>query len=102
MKGTVVRLMLFNRELTQILSVLSRSNVEDALHEDVECDVCRVSPIKGIRYRCITCADYDLCAVCENLTEHVHALIKLRRPDKADAERSQTHLNTTCIAIFHS
>ena len=51
-------------------------------HVGVRCDVCATTPIRGIRYRCTVCADYDLCATCEEVTgaEHGHPLLKIRRP----------------------
>eukprot|EP01017_Pseudomicrothorax_dubius_P046787 TRINITY_DN8291_c0_g1_i7.p1 TRINITY_DN8291_c0_g1~~TRINITY_DN8291_c0_g1_i7.p1 ORF type:complete len:240 (-),score=12.13 TRINITY_DN8291_c0_g1_i7:82-801(-) len=33
-------------------------------HNDVFCDVCKTSDIKGIRYKCTTCPDFDLCSNC--------------------------------------
>jgi len=34
------------------------------VHEGFYCDGCDVSPIKGVRYRCMDCVDYDLCEKC--------------------------------------
>jgi len=33
-------------------------------HESITCDVCGVSPIVGVRYRCTVCPDYDVCEIC--------------------------------------
>lgn len=33
-------------------------------HESITCDVCGVSPIVGVRYRCTVCPDYDVCGLC--------------------------------------
>jgi len=33
-------------------------------HRNVICDGCEADPIKGPRFRCKTCQDYDLCGVC--------------------------------------
>eukprot|EP00411_Alexandrium_monilatum_P016696 CAMPEP_0175235674 /NCGR_PEP_ID=MMETSP0093-20121207/27613_1 /TAXON_ID=311494 /ORGANISM="Alexandrium monilatum, Strain CCMP3105" /LENGTH=936 /DNA_ID=CAMNT_0016529603 /DNA_START=8 /DNA_END=2815 /DNA_ORIENTATION=- len=34
------------------------------LHERVSCDGCAASPIRGPRFRCRECPDYDLCGEC--------------------------------------
>ena len=33
-------------------------------HTNVICDGCAVTPILGIRFKCDTCCDYDLCLAC--------------------------------------
>jgi len=49
------------------------------------CDHCQVM-IKGIRYKCLQCPDYDLCEACEQIQENetfhdpTHTFAKLRRP----------------------
>jgi hypothetical protein len=48
-------------------------------HANVVCDICNSGPIKGIRYRCAICYDYDLCSKCEKKGKHPasHPLLKL-------------------------
>lgn len=50
----------------------------NVLHHGVRCDHCDVAPIKGARFKCAVCANFDLCAQCEAKREHDanHPLIK--------------------------
>ncbi|OJT04449.1 Protein NBR1 -like protein [Trametes pubescens] len=41
-----------------------RRNSEDGVHKGVRCDNCDKRHMKGIRYKCLDCADYDLCQAC--------------------------------------
>ena len=34
------------------------------------CDGCHLSPIRGSRFRCLECEDYDLCADCRAANCH--------------------------------
>lgn len=34
------------------------------VHRGVACDGCGAAPIRGMRYKCACCADYDLCQEC--------------------------------------
>eukprot|EP00475_Leptophrys_vorax_P033430 TRINITY_DN524_c0_g1_i1.p1 TRINITY_DN524_c0_g1~~TRINITY_DN524_c0_g1_i1.p1 ORF type:complete len:412 (+),score=127.52 TRINITY_DN524_c0_g1_i1:135-1370(+) len=49
-------------------------------HVTSTCAVCGVSPIDGVRYRCMVCVGYDLCESCESKGAHPgeHAMMKFR------------------------
>ena len=52
------------------------------VHRGVSCSSCNVYPLRGIRYRCLNCADFDLCETCEAQQIHIktHVFIKIRIP----------------------
>ncbi|CAO0797914.1 unnamed protein product [Mucor circinelloides] len=41
-----------------------------------------MSPIRGVRYKCANCVDFDLCEMCEGANSHVntHVFLKIRIP----------------------
>ena len=38
----------------------------NTIHTGIHCDMCKKSDISGLRYKCMYCADYDLCQDCWN------------------------------------
>jgi len=55
---------------------------ESDLHPGVVCDGCSGS-ISGIRYKCSSCPDFDLCATCEaksGLHDSSHVFLKIAKP----------------------
>ena len=58
----------------------SRRNA--CVHRGCQCNGCSMAPIRGIRYRCATCADFDLCESCEAQGLHykTHIFYKIKIP----------------------
>jgi hypothetical protein len=52
------------------------------VHRGCQCNSCGTVPIRGIRYRCSNCADFDLCEACEAQGLHIkaHIFYKVRVP----------------------
>ncbi|KAF2141047.1 uncharacterized protein K452DRAFT_288427 [Aplosporella prunicola CBS 121167] len=52
------------------------------VHRGITCDGCRTTPIRGVRYRCTNCVDYDLCSDCEatNIHPKTHMFQKVKIP----------------------
>ncbi|KAK5943717.1 hypothetical protein PMZ80_004725 [Knufia obscura] len=70
-----------------VLDLLYRIGEEQAKrngyqHRGVECNGCGMQPIRGIRYHCANCWDYDLCESCEAQQIHhkTHVFYKIRIP----------------------
>jgi len=50
------------------------------LHPGVTCDGCE-KPVKGFRYKCMVCEDYDLCSKCEAEGKHPgHNMVRIAAP----------------------
>lgn len=70
-----------------VLDLLYRIGEEKAKwsgyqHRGVQCNACHMTPIRGIRYHCANCWDYDLCEACEHQQIHhkTHVFYKIRIP----------------------
>jgi hypothetical protein len=52
------------------------------VHRGVTCNSCDMMPVRGTRYRCSNCPDYDLCETCEAQQVHykTHLMYKVRIP----------------------
>ena len=59
-----------------------RTEQSEVIHDKFICDGCDMTPIKGIRYMCSVCSNYDLCEKCERNGVHCgHAFLKIRKPE---------------------
>ncbi|KAK3899247.1 hypothetical protein C8A05DRAFT_18291 [Staphylotrichum tortipilum] len=70
-----------------IVSLLFRVSEDNArrnsyVHRGCQCNGCGINPIRGIRYRCTNCTDFDLCETCESQGLHTktHIFSKIRVP----------------------
>ncbi|KAL9083995.1 MAG: hypothetical protein Q9165_008271 [Trypethelium subeluteriae] len=54
------------------------------IHHGIRCDICGEMPIRGVRWHCSNCTDYDLCSNCEarNRSRHfkTHVFHKITIP----------------------
>ncbi|KAF8428196.1 hypothetical protein EV426DRAFT_332233 [Tirmania nivea] len=73
-----------NQNLLNLLYLIAEDQAkrEGYVHRGVSCNSCSVQPIRGIRYRCANCVDFDLCEHCESLDSHprTHLFYKVRIP----------------------
>ena len=47
-------------------------------HEGVMCDGCGMNPLQGIRWKCQTCPDHDVCTWCKgNADSAGHAFMQM-------------------------
>ena len=52
-------------------------------HRTVTCDGCMATPLYGMRWKCATCYDYDLCTECYMSDKHSleHCFLRYDSPD---------------------
>ena len=69
-------------------SLIKKPKQNEIIHRGIECSFCNKKDIKGIRYKCINCENYNLCSKCESLKSHdlSHILIKIRNIIKNENE----------------
>ena len=59
---------------------------EEKIHQGIECDGCGMNPIRGPRFKCLDCPDYDICEDCyskETHNEHNMQRISIKGKSKA-------------------
>jgi next to BRCA1 gene 1 protein len=53
-------------------------------HAGVCCDICSTQDFKGVRYKCSTCPDFDVCHRCIERVEshdlHSHTFLRIAKP----------------------
>jgi hypothetical protein len=77
------------------------------VHMGVACNGCENNPISGIRWKCLTCNDYDLCDACHASGAHPSEHQMLKIEDPADAEnlhdevRDASDAKETCRLLIY-
>ena len=77
------------------------------IHYNVICDGCKVTPLRGNRYKCKVCKDFDFCENCYKLNkeshghdfrviEHPHCRNRLGHPNKKYCQRGIVHSKIMC------
>jgi len=59
-------------ETRQVQTQESQMSSDSVVHEDVMCDNCE-EIIRGVRWKCDDCPNYDLCQTCKTKSPSVHA-----------------------------
>ncbi|KAF1938658.1 EF-hand [Clathrospora elynae] len=59
-----------------------RARLQGVVHRGITCNGCDEKPIRGTRWHCANCVDFDLCANCEATNSHdkTHVFYKIRVP----------------------
>ena len=54
---------------------------KESIHFNILCDGCKMNPIRGNRYKCIGCPDFDFCENCylKNKDSHGHEFKKIEK-----------------------
>ena len=71
----------------------NQTKKRDAIHFRVSCDGCKMNPIRGNRYKCKGCENFDFCESCyqKNKESHGHEFNKIEKPKST---RRLGHKNT--------
>ncbi|KAF9958171.1 hypothetical protein BGZ72_000778 [Mortierella alpina] len=66
----------------QLMNLLYAIAEDQAGKGGITCNSCGTVPIRGLRYKCANCQDYDLCEGCEAAEVHIksHVFMKIRIP----------------------
>ena len=61
-------------DLNNLVTLPSSISLFDEIEHDMYgCSECKCIPIKGIRFKCKQCLEFDLCANCRENTSHLHS-----------------------------
>ena len=82
--------------LNESLIKKPNQNQNEIIHHGIECNECHMKEIKGIRYKCLNCENYNLCSSCEyeNVHDPSHILIKIRKSIENESEFESKVKNT--------
>lgn len=72
------------QNLKQLLYYIAeeQSKQEGYVHRGVSCNLCDTKPLRGTRWRCANCADFDLCNDCHSVGTHskTHIFYEIKVP----------------------
>ena len=72
-----------------LMLTVEAENEDYQVHPGVTCDGCE-GEVRGSRYKCVVCPDYDLCMTCEGKGIHSeHQMMRIRTPRNHGFSQSQ-------------
>ena len=63
------------KKANPMVEVINKLDSRRTTHQ-AKCDICHVRPIKGKRYTCLECPDFDMCETCNRTTGHAHTTLR--------------------------
>ena len=54
---------------------IQRYTIPEVVHQELICNGCNTTPIKGFRYICLICPNLSLCEKCGESRSHTHDLV---------------------------
>ena len=83
-KKKIAKLEKENSELKEVKKLVE-SSICNTVHTNIKCEHCFSNPIKGIRYKCSICNNYNLCQQCHEKNsetgKHQHFFYSLKNKD---------------------
>lgn len=74
------------------------SKTTTPVHLQVRCDGCNISPIKGQRWKCEQCPNFDFCDSCHSKNTHFpNRNHKFRNVDISTYDRNRQKVNISKI-----
>ena len=66
--------------LDEIQNYINEDDLNKPKHYNVICNGCKMDPIKGFRYKCLSCNNFNYCEKCmeENINSHPHTFNKIK------------------------
>jgi len=75
------------KEMFRDYLIRKQEDQKNTVFENIVCDGCNMSPIKGIRFMCSVCSNFDLCEDCERAGVHAqHPMLKVRKSEHAPSK----------------
>ena len=67
-------MILYSGQKINICSKIIKQKISP-IHFHVQCDGCKMNPLRGNRYKCKGCPDFDFCESCyqKNNESHAHS-----------------------------
>jgi len=87
---------------TAIATVVVVPETEPPVHTGISCDGCKDSDIKGTRWKCLVCSNYDLCDKCYSTGAHEHRMLAIEHPEafeKIGEEKLEEDTNSILLGL---